>query len=518
MTSIKRIVLNILATYGRSIYALVVGLFATRWVLAGLGDVDFGLYGLIGGLMMFVSFLNGLMSLSVSRFYAVNVGVANKMVNSGLGLDLCRKWFNTAVFLHLVIPLILVLLGYPLGEWIVAHCLTIPENRVVACVWVWRFSCVSGFVAMLNVPFQAMYTAKQEIAELTIYSFVTTTLNAIFFFYMASHKSDWLVRYALWMCCTSIVPHIIIAVRAVFKYPECRFRFKYFWSTFRVLEIFRFAVARFWTAFSDVLLAQGQSLLVNKFLGPLFNASMRVSVSVSSQAATLSSSLMQAFWPAIANAAGEGNEETVRHMTFRACRFSTLLLLVFAIPLALESHEVLLLWLKTPPPSADLLCSVVLLCMVITHLTDGYWMAVMGVGRCVARYSWWIGWSGVLGFFITVALFLLGFGIGSVCYALIIGRLFTLSLRLYLGWNLVGLSPKYWLQHVGLPIILIVVITISVGIVPQLLWNESLGRVALTTVVCETFFLPLVWRFSLNSEERNFILNKVRCFRRRSKR
>lgn len=105
-----------------------------------------------------------------------------------------------------------------------------------------------------------------------------------------------------------------------------------------------------------------------------------------------------------------------------------------------------------------------------------------------------------------------------MCYALIIGRLFTLSLRLYLGWNLVGLSPKYWLQHVGLPIILIVVITISVGIVPQLLWNESLGRVALTTVVCETFFLPLVWRFSLNSEERNFILNKVRCFRRRSKR
>ena len=37
MSPNRRIILNILATYGRSLYALVCGLFISRWVLAALG-------------------------------------------------------------------------------------------------------------------------------------------------------------------------------------------------------------------------------------------------------------------------------------------------------------------------------------------------------------------------------------------------------------------------------------------------------------------------------------------------
>ena len=42
MTPNRRIFLNIIATYGRSLYALVLGLFTARWVLEALGQVDFG--------------------------------------------------------------------------------------------------------------------------------------------------------------------------------------------------------------------------------------------------------------------------------------------------------------------------------------------------------------------------------------------------------------------------------------------------------------------------------------------
>lgn len=34
MTANKRIALNVVATYGRSLYALVLGLFTARWALA----------------------------------------------------------------------------------------------------------------------------------------------------------------------------------------------------------------------------------------------------------------------------------------------------------------------------------------------------------------------------------------------------------------------------------------------------------------------------------------------------
>ena len=56
MTANRRIFLNIIATYGRSLYALVIGLFCGRWTLMVLGDVDYGLMGVVGGLTAFVTF------------------------------------------------------------------------------------------------------------------------------------------------------------------------------------------------------------------------------------------------------------------------------------------------------------------------------------------------------------------------------------------------------------------------------------------------------------------------------
>ena len=50
MTVNRRIFLNIIATYGRSLYAIVIGLFCGRWTLMALGEVDYGLMGAVGGL------------------------------------------------------------------------------------------------------------------------------------------------------------------------------------------------------------------------------------------------------------------------------------------------------------------------------------------------------------------------------------------------------------------------------------------------------------------------------------
>ena len=69
MSPNKRIFLNIVATYGRSLFALVCGLFSGRWALQALGEVDFGLNGVVGGLTMFISFFNSVLACSIGRFY-----------------------------------------------------------------------------------------------------------------------------------------------------------------------------------------------------------------------------------------------------------------------------------------------------------------------------------------------------------------------------------------------------------------------------------------------------------------
>ena len=62
MSPDRRIFLNIIATYGRSLYALAIGLFCGRWTLMALGEVDYGLMGVVGGLTVFIVFFFNIMS------------------------------------------------------------------------------------------------------------------------------------------------------------------------------------------------------------------------------------------------------------------------------------------------------------------------------------------------------------------------------------------------------------------------------------------------------------------------
>ena len=190
-----------------------------------LGEVDYGLMGVVGGLTVFITYLNGILGGAIGRYYAVSVGAQQK--DPTAGLETCRMWFTTAVVINTIIPAILMIVGYPLGVWAVENFLTIPPDRVDACVWVWRFVCATCFLGMVTLPLQAMYTAKQYIAELTIYSFVTTTLNAFFLYYMVTHPGIWLTKFAFWQCLLGLLPQTIVAIRACYIFPECRIVPKY---------------------------------------------------------------------------------------------------------------------------------------------------------------------------------------------------------------------------------------------------------------------------------------------------
>lgn len=181
MTQNKRIILNTIATYGRSMIGVLCGIFSTRWVLEALGQVDFGLYGLVGSLVIFVAFINIQFSTAIARYYAFAIGEAKVATDKNYALNETRSWFTVAVLIHLILPTILVGIGYPIGSYAITNgLLNIPSDRTDVCLWLWRFACLSCFIGMMSVPFQAMYTAKQYIAELTIYSLLQTIIKTAF--------------------------------------------------------------------------------------------------------------------------------------------------------------------------------------------------------------------------------------------------------------------------------------------------------------------------------------------------
>jgi len=71
---------------------------------------------LVGGLTGFITFINGILAASLSRFYAYSVGEASREETAESGLENCRQWFSIGVMIHTVVPLILLAIGYPIGE------------------------------------------------------------------------------------------------------------------------------------------------------------------------------------------------------------------------------------------------------------------------------------------------------------------------------------------------------------------------------------------------------------------
>lgn len=511
MSPNRRIFMNIVATYGRSLVSLVCGLFISRWVLFALGKTDFGLYGVVACLTVFVGFFNTMLAGSIGRFYAVNIGKCIKCENeSDFWLEETRKWFNTAITIHTLVPCVLIVIGYPIGVYIIKHFLVIPTDRIDACIWVFRFSCLSCFVSMVNVPFSAMYTAKQYIAELTIYSLAQTVGTFVFALFMVTTPLDWLVGYAFAICIITILPQLIICLRALTIFKECKFCLRYLMNFSQIKELGSYSAWQMFGMIGWLLRNQGLAILVNKFYGPSINASYQIANTVNGNASSLSSALIGAFTPAISTAYGAGDVLGMKVMSHRANKFGVVLMLFFMVPLSIELNVVLDLWLKSPPMYSFGLCLCVMIALIADKCTVGQMVAVLASGK-VSVYQMFVGSIMIMSFPIAIVLSLFGFGVVvSVGFALITTSIVGSLGRVYFAWRIVGLSPHIWLRETIAPVTGSALVAFFFGLFMHQWLEPSLCRIALVFALSASTFVLMSWRFVMDSNERIYITNMVK--------
>ena len=467
-----------------------------------LGQVDYGLMGVVGGMAVFISYLNNILAGAIGRFYAVAVG--GQATNKEEGLSSCRMWFTTAVVMQTVMPTLLLIICYPIGEWAVRNFLTIPVDRVQDCVWVWRFVCISCYLGMVSIPWNAMYAAHQYIAELTIYSFVTTTLNACFLYYMVTHPGIWLAKFAFWQCVLAVVPSLIIWIRAHYLFQECRIVVKHLKCWNNIKKMTAYALWNAWGMLGGVLRGQGIAILVNKCFGPRANAGVAVGSNLSGQCDILAGSMVGAFSPAIFNAWGAKDFVRARKLAFQVCKVGTLMILVFALPLSLEVDEVLKLWLKEPPKYAAGMCLFVMATSIIDRMAEGHRICVNANGK-VALYQMFVGTSLILSLPLAWLLVELGVGVYSAGWAMV-GTIVPCALgRVWFARKLVGMHAIYWIKSVCFPLMILVAICLAIGLLPRFFLGQSFLRVCMTTLVVELVLLPAAWFLILDTSERAFI-------------
>jgi Na+-driven multidrug efflux pump len=483
------------------VFVAVLALFGTRWVLSVLGEEDFGLYAVVGGLIVFVMFIGNTMTSSVQRFYAYAVGQGDS--------EEVKKWFNCAFFLHIGFCVVLAIVGIPVGNYLLDNIMQIPLERMAASHWIYYLSIVGGIGTTLTVPFLAMFYAKQRIFELSFWG----TLQGILMFSLAwllpKSSGDILLYYAIGMVGIKLALDVIQVIRAVVVFPECRLCFKYWTEKEKPLVLLSYSGWILFGAGGTMLRNQGLAFLINIYSGARVNAAYGIANQVANQTGAISTAIYQAISPEITSREGAGQRDRMISLSLRLSKLAILLTFFWLIPLYFEMDFVLSIWLKEVPAFAASFCKLILLAYVVDKFTIGYMSAVHANGK-IGGYQMMLGSFLALTFPLAWLIFHYG-GTPEQAVSIIILTSIACSLaRIWWIKKLINIPESIWVKTVFIKCCNVLIPTILLIVFFNKTLNSSYFRLMMTLFLTILTVSTLSWKFSLDSDEKKFIVLKIK--------
>lgn len=496
------VVVNTIATYARSIVSIALVLFSSRWVLNALGHSDFGVFSVVGSIIVFITFLNNVMAGSVARYYSYSIGRGD--------IFTVKQCFNTALNIHICFAVVFVLIGWLIGGYCIENLLSIPVDRLAGAKEVFTISLVSAFVCMVSVPVLGMFTAKQRIFELAAFGLLQSGLSFLLAFAISQLSSgDKLVTYAYGMSGIIVVVQTSIVLRGISLFEECEILPSEWFNAKIIKDVSQFAAWNLIGSLGGTMRDQGASILLNLHFGTKINAAYGITMQMSAATNQLSTAMMGAFAPEMTRSEGSGDRERMLFLAEKTNKLGTLMMLFFAIPLLVEMDNLLRLWLKAVPEYTSALSTMVIVSFIIDRLTSGYMLAVNAYGK-IAAYQ--VTQGGILLLTIPVAwLFLvMGFSPSSVGIAFVITAAGCSIGRVMWARRLFGVSMLSWMRTVLAPCFAVSLVSYTIALCGRHLMDETLTRLMLVSALSLVAIGISIWCIGLSMLERSYAIRAVK--------
>lgn len=367
----QRIAENTLMLYIRMLFMLFLGLFTSRIVLAALGETDYGVYNVVGGVVAMFTIISGALNSAVSRFITFEMG---KGEGARLG-----KVYSTAVTIQIILALIVVLLAEPFGLWFIDNKMTIPSERIPAAVWVLHFSVLSFVINLLSVPQMASITAHERMSAYAYIGILDGSLRFATALFIRYSSADRLVVYAALMTLSSLLVRMAYGWYCRKHFEECRYRPVFEKELFK--DMFTFAGWNFIGVTAGVLRDHGGNMLVNVFSGPAVNAARGLAVQLSGAVQGFVTNFMTAVNPQITKSYASGEREYMTSLVLRSARLSFFLLLLLVLPVFSNCGYILELWLDEVPDGTTVFVKLFLILSLSECLSNPLMTAALATGN-----------------------------------------------------------------------------------------------------------------------------------------
>lgn len=490
---------NTIILYMRMIFILCVGLYTSRVVLNTLGVEDYGLYNVVGGFVAFFAFLNGAMTTATQRFVTFELARGE--------LDRQKITFSMAIIIHFVIGIIVVILAETIGLWFLYEKLVIPESRFVAAFWVYQFSVASMFISIASIPYNALIIAHEKMSAFAFISILDTILKLIFVFCLIIEPWDKLIFYAASLFFVGLVDRVVYGIYCKRKFNESSFVLTFDKSLFR--DMTNIAGWSMFGNIAGILYTQGLNMLLNMFFGPVVNAARGVAVTVQGVVSGFVSNFQMALNPQITKNYAVGDLQRMHLLIYVSSKFSYFLLLLIVLPIMIEAHTILVLWLKIVPDYTVWFLRLILSIMLVEAIANPMMISSQAVGK-VKIYQSVVG--GILLLILPLAYIVLKLGgqPESVFIVQLVMSIVAQGCRIYIVSRMIQLPINDYIQKVIFPIA-------GVSLVSGMLSVSCFYALPVTVfsafiVIVLSIFITLgtIATLGLSKAEREFVMQKIR--------
>ena len=494
----NRIAKNTFYLYGRMLLSMLVSLYTSRVVLNALGASDYGLYNVVGGVVVLFSFLNSAMSSATQRYLNYDLARNDK--------EHLKIVFRTAIQIHGLIALGVLILAETIGLWFVCTYLKIPDGRMTAAIWVYQFSILSTVCNIITLPCMADVIAHERMNVYAIISIIDVIVRLFVAISLTFISFDKLIYYALLLSCVQLLNMALYYIYNSRNFEEFNINFKKDRPLFK--EMASFAGWSLWGNAAGVLFTQGINILLNIFFGPVVNAARGIAVQVQSAVNAFVINIQMALNPQITKSYAISDMQRMHSLMIASSKICFFLLFFIVLPLSIEAKGVLTVWLKNVPDHSVWFMRLVLCISLIDTLGNPYTIANQATGK-VKVYQAIIG--GILIMIVPIAYITLKLGgdpesvfVVHLCVAII-----AQIVRVFLMRPLINLSIRTYLNRVIFPILSVVVIAPIIPLLYYLNTESSVLNFFIVCILCVIFTALPVYFLGLNNNEKAMVKERL---------
>ena len=481
---------------------MFVSLYTSRVILKTLGEEDFGLYTVIGGIVIAFSFLNGVMGSACSRYFAIEIG---RNDNEAL-----RRVFNLNITIFLILGAVILILAETIGLWFLNNKMVISPDRMYAAQWVYQCSIIAFIINMMGTPYRSVITARENMKVYAYCSVVEVVLKLAIVYVLVISPIDKLILYSVLMVSITLGTVLFYAVYCRRYYAECRYSF--YWDKPLFKEIVGYTGWQVIGVVADIGRNQGVNIILNMFFGAIANAARGIAYQVFVNINQFVQNFVIAFSPQITQSYATGDKQGMMKLVYQSSKFSYYLLYILILPVCLETPKILEIWLGNVPKDTVIFCQLTLIAALIDSLLYPLLTAVRATGK-VKWYQILVGGTFLLTVPICYCLFKWGdFPATAAFYVIIATSIVAQILRIGIMHRLHNMSIREYLNMVLKPIILVTVISAILPItmkafMPHTFWGAifDIGISMLSVAIT-------IWLIGLTATERTYIQNTIHKF------